>query len=82
MRIASVSPGVRYLIADEISTMLDPITQVELWQVIRKVADRHQLGVLVISHDAALLARLCTRRLHLQGTLNAVHDVRSALNQC
>ncbi|MGV2930600.1 ABC transporter ATP-binding protein [Vreelandella venusta] len=80
--LRALAPSVRYLIADEISTMLDPITQVELWQAIRKVADRHQLGVLVISHDAALLARLCTRRLHLQGTLNAVHDVRSALNQC
>ncbi|CAH1041579.1 ABC transporter ATP-binding protein [Halomonas sp. TD01] len=68
--LRALAPGVRYLIADEISTMLDPITQVELWQAVRKVADRHQLGVLVISHDTALLARLCTQRLHLvQGTL-------------
>ncbi|MGP5308161.1 ABC transporter ATP-binding protein [Vreelandella alkaliphila] len=81
--LRALAPGVRYLIADEISTMLDPITQVELWQAIRKVADRHQLGVLVISHDAALLARLCTRRLHLaQGRLSAAHDARSAINQC
>ncbi|UYO75072.1 ATP-binding cassette domain-containing protein [Halomonas qinghailakensis] len=80
--LRALAPGVRYLIADEISTMLDPITQVELWQAVRKVAERQRLGVLVISHDAALLGRLCSKRFHLaQGTLSTVHDARSAINQ-
>ncbi|RUR33481.1 ATP-binding cassette domain-containing protein [Vreelandella andesensis] len=71
--LRALAPGVRYLIADEISTMLDPITQLELWRAVRKVADQHHLGVLVISHDTALLERLCTQRLHLaQGTLAMV----------
>lgn len=65
--LRALAPGVRYLIADEISTMLDPITQVELWQALKQHARHHQLGVLVISHDAALLERLCTRRVHLAG---------------
>ncbi len=70
--LRALAPGVRYLIADEISTMLDPITQVELWQALKQYAGHHKLGVLVISHDTALLERLCTRRVHLaDGTLTA-----------
>lgn len=60
-----LAPGVRFLVADEISTMLDPITQVELWQALKQEAEQRKLGVLVISHDSALLARLCTRHYHL-----------------
>lgn len=63
--LRALAPGVRFLVADEISTMLDPITQVELWQALKQEAELRQLGVLVISHDSALLARLCTRRYHL-----------------
>lgn len=63
--LRALAPGVRFLIADEISTMLDPITQVELWQALKQEAEKRQLGVLVISHDTALLERLCPQRYHL-----------------
>lgn len=63
--LRALAPGVRFLVADEISTMLDPITQVELWQALKQEAELRQLGVLVISHDSALLARLCTQHYHL-----------------
>ncbi|MCE7516615.1 ATP-binding cassette domain-containing protein [Vreelandella titanicae] len=63
--LRALAPGVRFLVADEISTMLDPITQVELWQVLKREAEQRQLGVLVISHDTALLERLCPQRWHL-----------------
>ncbi|MGM0826119.1 MAG: ABC transporter ATP-binding protein [Pseudomonadota bacterium] len=63
--LRALAPGVRYLVADEISSMLDPLTQLDLWQGLRQVADERQFGVLVISHDAALLNRLCPRRLTL-----------------
>ncbi|PRY66484.1 peptide/nickel transport system ATP-binding protein [Vreelandella songnenensis] len=64
--LRALAPGVRYLIADEISTMLDPITQLALWQALKAEAEKRKLGVLVISHDAALLGRLCQRRYHLE----------------
>lgn len=63
--LRALAPGVRFLVADEISTMLDPITQVELWQALKQEAEKRRLGVLVISHDTALLKRLCTQRYHL-----------------
>lgn len=63
--LRAMAPEVRFLVADEISTMLDPITQVELWQALKQEAEKRRLGVLVISHDTALLKRLCTQRYHL-----------------
>ncbi|MGO2242146.1 MAG: ABC transporter ATP-binding protein [Halomonas sp.] len=63
--LRALAPGVRFLVADEISTMLDPITQAELWQALKQEAEQRRLGVLVISHDTALLKRLCTHRYHL-----------------
>ena len=41
--------------------MLDPITQAQIWNVLLKEAEERQLGLLIVSHDSALLERLCTR---------------------
>lgn len=65
--LRALAPGVRFVVADEISTMLDPITQLTLWQALKAHAERHQLGVIVISHDTALLERLCHQQWHLAG---------------
>ncbi|GHA23859.1 peptide ABC transporter [Devosia pacifica] len=55
--LRALAPGVRYLIADEITAALDPITQARLWRVLQeRVADG--LGILAISHDRALLQRI------------------------
>ncbi|MBT2773570.1 ATP-binding cassette domain-containing protein [Halomonas sp. ISL-60] len=71
--LRALAPEVRFLVADEISTMLDPITQLELWQALKREAEQRQLGVLVISHDSALLERLCPQRLHLSdGQLTSI----------
>lgn len=71
--LRALAPEVRFLVADEISTMLDPITQLELWQALKQEAQLRQLGVLVISHDTALLERLCPKRYHLrEGQLTCI----------
>ncbi|RCK76737.1 MAG: peptide/opine/nickel uptake ABC transporter (PepT) family, ATP-binding protein [Anaerolineae bacterium] len=57
----ALTPQTRYLIADEMTTMLDANTQAQIWQVILEVAVQRQLGVLVISHDLPLIERVCTR---------------------
>lgn len=51
----------RYLIADEMTAMLDANTQAQIWQTVLDHVRRRQLGLLVISHDAPLVARLCGR---------------------
>lgn len=56
----ALGPGTRYLIADEMTTMLDASTQAQIWGVVLDHVRRRNLGLLVISHEAALLSRLCS----------------------
>jgi len=57
----ALGPGTRFLIADEMTTMLDAITQAQVWHAVLEVARARGLGLLVISHDRPLLGRLCQR---------------------
>ena len=51
----------RYLLCDEITAMLDPITQAQIWDFLLREAERRNLGLLIVSHSAPLLERVCTR---------------------
>ena len=61
----AVCPGVKYLIADEITTMLDPINQVLICDALGDLAANNNIGILFISHDQALLDRVCNRQINL-----------------
>lgn len=56
-----MAPETRYLIADEMTAMLDPNTQALVWDAVLKWASRHKIGVLAISHDRHLLDRVAHR---------------------
>ncbi len=58
--------GTRFLLADEISTMLDLITQSQIWNFLISEVERRKIGLLVVSHSQDLLERVCTRRLDLR----------------
>ncbi|GAK40197.1 ATP-binding cassette domain-containing protein [Paenibacillus urinalis] len=53
--------GTKFLIADEMTTMLDAVTQAQIWNVVKKMAVERELGILVISHEGNLLSQLCSR---------------------
>jgi peptide/nickel transport system ATP-binding protein len=57
----SLGPSTRYLIADEITTMLDPNTQAMIWMQLLEETDKRRIGLLVVTHNAALAAKVCTR---------------------
>lgn len=57
----AISPETKYLIADEMTTMLDAITQAQIWQTVLQLVQKRQLGVLVISHELPLLNKVCNR---------------------
>ena len=59
----AMGPELRFLLCDEASAMLDLITQARLWRFLLDQAEERGLGLLVVSHDAALLERVCTRIL-------------------
>lgn len=51
----------KFLIADEMTAMLDAITQAQLFHALLEIVEEQQLGVLVISHDTHLVKRVCNR---------------------
>ena len=63
--LRALSPQTKFLIADEMTTMLDMITQAQIWRVVTEYAARKEMGIVVISHDTYLLKRLCSRIVRL-----------------
>lgn len=55
-----------FLICDEISTMLDVITQAQIWKQIQTEAKARNMGVVAITHNMHLAKRICSRIFDLQ----------------
>ena len=55
----------RYLIADEISTMLDALTQAQIWHVLLEESTAQNMGVILVSHSPSLTERVATRMVRL-----------------
>lgn len=60
-----LGPQTKFLVCDEITTMLDVITQAQIWQVILGEAKRRGMGLLVITHNLALAGKVCDRVVEL-----------------
>ena len=58
--------GADFLICDEISTMLDVITQAQIWNVVLKEAERRGMGILAVTHNRYLAERVCTHTYDLE----------------
>ena len=65
----ALGPRTKWLLADEISAMLDVITQAQSWHLVLKAAEERGMGLLVVTHNQALADRVCTRVIDLT-TLN------------
>lgn len=57
--------GTRFLLADEISTMLDLITQSQIWTFLLEEVEKRKIGLLAVSHSKELLERICSRIIDL-----------------
>lgn len=55
----------RFLLADEISTMLDVITQAQIWTYLLQEVELRGAGLMVVSHNENLVRRVCTRVIRL-----------------
>jgi len=60
--------GAGFLICDEISTMLDVITQAQIWNVVLEEAERRNMGLIAVTHNRHLADRVCTRILDMRET--------------
>lgn len=61
----ALGEGTRILLADEITTMLDLLTQGEIWRVIIEETTRRKIGMLIVSHSESLVNAICTRTIKL-----------------
>ena len=59
--VRALAPATRILVCDEMSTMLDVITQAQLWGLILDMAKERGMGLVVITHNEALAQRVCDR---------------------
>ena len=56
----------RFLLADEISTMLDLITQSQIWHFLMEETQRRGIDMIVVSHSPELVEKVCTRVVELK----------------
>ena len=61
----ALHPAVKFLLCDESTAMLDLVTQAQIWDFLLREAASRDLGLLVVSHSAALLERVCTLTITL-----------------
>ncbi len=67
-----LGPETKFLICDEITTMLDVITQAQIWHLLLEIAEERNLGMIIITHNMALAKQVCTKIVDLT-KLNNVH---------
>ena len=53
--------GADFLLCDEISTMLDVITQAQIWNKILQEARERDMGIIAVTHNLELAKRICTK---------------------
>lgn len=62
----ALGEGTKFLIADEITTMLDLITQSQLWHFLLEEVEKRKIGLLAVSHDTELLKMVTEKQIDLQ----------------
>lgn len=60
-----LSPETKFLICDEITTMLDVISQAQIWNVLLEMAEERNYGMVIVTHNMDLAKRVCTRIVDL-----------------
>ena len=64
--LRSLNPKTKFLIADEMTTMLDAITQVQILDSVLKIVKKRNMGFLLVSHDMDLVDTICDDKIYLK----------------
>ncbi|WP_167957144.1 ABC transporter ATP-binding protein [Anaerosporobacter faecicola] len=62
----AMGPETKFLIADEMTTMLDVITQAQIWQLMLQQIEKRQMGMMMVTHNEALAKQICNRIIDFQ----------------
>lgn len=68
--LRSLNPNTQFLIADEMTTMLDAITQVQILDSVLKIVKQRNMGFLLVSHDMDLVDTICDDKIYLKDLNN------------
>ena len=61
----ALGPETKFLLSDEITTMLDVITQAQIWNLVIDIVKEREMGLIVVTHNMALADRVCSRKVNL-----------------
>jgi len=64
--VRSLNPNTKFLIADEMTTMLYAITQVQILDSVLKIVKQRKMGFLLVSHDMDLVNTICDDKIYLK----------------
>ncbi|PQJ88552.1 ATP-binding cassette domain-containing protein [Aliivibrio sifiae] len=64
--LRALLPTTQYLLCDEITAQLDPITQQSIWTQLLKLSKEKNIGLLIISHEKSLLNSICEKVITLK----------------
>lgn len=70
--VRALNPKTKYIIADEMTTMLDAVTQAKIWKELLHICKERKIGIAIISHENALLHRLCDKIISLKQMENVI----------
>jgi peptide/nickel transport system ATP-binding protein len=75
----------RFIVADEPTSRLDPITQAQVISLLTEIAEKDEVAVMLVSHDPALIRKTSSKVLNLgaHGSFDAPESVTemSAMTQ-
>ncbi|MDR2102624.1 MAG: ATP-binding cassette domain-containing protein [Treponema sp.] len=63
--LRALGPQTQVVIADEMSTMLDVITQAQIWNLMLGLIEKRNIALLIVTHNPHLAARICSRSITL-----------------
>ena len=64
--VRSLNPNTKFLIADEMTTMFDAITQAQIIDSVLKIVKERKMGFLLVSHDMDLVDTVCDDKIYLK----------------
>ncbi|MDR0567775.1 MAG: ABC transporter ATP-binding protein, partial [Spirochaetaceae bacterium] len=64
--LRALNPLAKVILADEMTAMLDVITQAQIWNMLLKKAAERNLALLVITHNPHLAERVCSRIIRFE----------------
>jgi peptide/nickel transport system ATP-binding protein len=62
----ALGKNTRFIIADELSAMFDPITQAQLWTLLLDETARRGIGILAVTHEKDLADKICSEFIDMK----------------